>query len=317
MRAYRRWRTWTAAALLTMGVLVAGCAGDPPGPPDGTDGRSPTPTPTATGHGDVRVTASATISWGLLVSADGHVLTSSAVVEQEPGEPLEVQFPDGSTAHAQAVAADPRTRLAVIQLDAVPPGAAPAAFADRDVAAGDEVTLRNGQPPDQAPPRGAVTDPRALSGNLSMIATDLADRLGGALYQDQGEVVGILTTFATDAGGEAAGSFAVPASLARRVAEELMAGGPVAHPYLGVAVAETDEGGGAVVRDTVAGSPAAAAGLRPGDVIVEVDGRTVTDPADLVATVQAHATGDQSTITYLRGGTEQRTTVTLVPTPEG
>jgi putative serine protease PepD len=267
------------------------------------------------------VTTGHSSGWGLLLTADGHILTGADLVEDAGGEPVEVTFRDGQTVEAEPVGTDERTLLAVVRVDSVPAGAGPVEFGDSlAVAAGDPVTVRPGPAAaDRSPLPGDVTDNSALVGAVSMIQTDIeiGPGGGGLLYNDRDEIIGIVTSFTTAAGGDApAASLAVPADLAGRVADELIAGGQVAHPYLGVSV-EASDGGGAVVRQVPGDGPAAAAGLQAGDVIVDVDGSAVEDPADLVAAVQARAVGDESTITFQRGGTERTATVTLDPAPEG
>jgi putative serine protease PepD len=136
---------------------------------------------------------------------------------------------------------------------------------------------------------------------------------GGPLVDARGRVVGITTAIATT-GGQQAGNigvgFAIPIDSAARVAENLAAGRQPEHGSLGVQVTGAP-GGGALVSRVTAGSAAAGAGLRAGDVLTAVDRTQVTDGTALSAVVRAHAPGDRVTVVYTRDGDTRRATVTL------
>jgi len=161
-----------------------------------------------------------------------------------------------------------------------------------------------------------------------VIQTDAAinpGNSGGPLVNLQCEIVGINT--AKIAAVEVSGvGFAVSANIARPVIEELIEKGYVTRPYLGIslltvnsAIASqlglaTDEG--ALVTMVVSGTPASdEAGLLPGDVIIEVDGRKVTTADDVVLAIRAHEVGDIMEITYLRGTEENAVSATMMERP--
>ncbi|MBG6054696.1 putative serine protease PepD [Salinibacterium sp. CAN_S4] len=165
---------------------------------------------------------------------------------------------------------------------------------------------------------------------LSVIQTDAAinpGNSGGALLDSDGKIIGVNVAIAS-AGGSSASSqagsigvgFAIPANLAQRVADEIIATGSATHGLLGASVGDvTDEATsstesqvvGAVVKEISAGGAAAAGGLQVGDVITKLDGIPVTGKTDLTAQVRALAAGASATVTYVRDGKAAQADVTL------
>ena len=165
---------------------------------------------------------------------------------------------------------------------------------------------------------------------LSVIQTDAAinpGNSGGALLDSDGKVIGVNVAIAS-AGGSSASSqagsigvgFAIPANLAQRVADEIIANGSATHGLLGASVGDvTDEATsntqsqviGAVVKEISLGGAAAAAGLQVGDVITKLDGIPVTGKTDLTAQVRALAAGASAKVTYVRDGNASQADVTL------
>ena len=155
---------------------------------------------------------------------------------------------------------------------------------------------------------------------------------GGALVNLNGQVIGINTLVATQAepGVSAQGiGFAIAIDTAKPIADQLVATGHAVHPYLGIAYGpltpslavrlgvNTDNG--FVVGQVAPGSPAASAGLQPGDVITAVDGQPLDSESALAENLNQHKPGDSITLTVIRGGQQQNIQVTLgaAPTPGG
>lgn len=282
----------------------------------------------------VSIQAGAADGSGVVFDREGHVITNAHVVAGARGE-VGVRFSDGTSAQATVVGTDPRSDLAVVRVTGVG-DLVPATFGDSDaLRIGDQV-LAIGSPlgldgsvtsgivsakdrtialSDQ-PPHGFG---RPSVGSISgMIQTDAAinpGNSGGALVNTAGEVVGVNTAIVTDGigTGNIGVGFAIPSNRARQVADQLIAGEEIAHPYLGVSVSDGD--GGALVRQVAPGSPAAEAGLRVGDLITAFADQTVRDSDDLVAAVQSAEVGARVEITYLRGGVERVTSATLADAP--
>jgi putative serine protease PepD len=138
---------------------------------------------------------------------------------------------------------------------------------------------------------------------------------GGPLIDANGRVVGINSQIATGGNGDAnvGIGFAIPISTAKKELSALERGASVQHALLGVGTVSGR--GGAVVERVQRGSPAARAGLRPGDVIVSLAGKTVRDPAALAAAVGAHKPGETVTVGYLRHGAHRTASAKLAMHP--
>ena len=146
---------------------------------------------------------------------------------------------------------------------------------------------------------------------------------GGALVNSAGQLIGINSAIASlgSSSGSQSGSigigFAIPVNEAKNVAAQLIANGKVQHAYLGVTTADgsgsdgSDTRAGATIKSVTGNSPASAAGLQAGDVVISVDGRPVDSSLSLVAQVRAGNVGSKMSIVYLRGGKQHTATATL------
>jgi putative serine protease PepD len=269
---------------------------------------------------------------GVVLTSDGAILTNNHVVTGARGNTVRVTFNTGRTASATIVGTDPAGDLAVIKAQGVS-GLTAAKFGNSDALQPGDTVLALGSPLGL---QGSVTagivsalhrtidedaDPQNGTSAHSIgdaIQTDAAinpGNSGGPLVNTSGEVVGINTAIATSGQGQGQGGnigvgFAIPSNKAKAAADQLMKGGKVSHPFLGVQVRDGD-GGGALVAAVTSGSPAAKAGIQQGDVITKVGSKNVTGSSDLVAAVQAGKPGDQLTLTLTRDGSEKQVTVTL------
>jgi putative serine protease PepD len=288
---------------------------------------------------------------GVILSEDGQILTNNHVVAQAAdGGSLSVTFSDGTTADAEIVGRDPATDLAVIQAQDVS-GLTPATLGSSDDLNVGDTVLAIGSPLglDGSVTSGIVSaldraitlqgeesqspfggGPGGSSGAgttavIDAIQTDAAinpGNSGGALVDTSGAVVGINTAIAslaqgtTSQGGNIGVGFAIPIDTARDIAQQLVEEGSVTHAYLGVSVADTDDGAGALVAAVEEGQPAAEAGLQEGDVITRIGDTDVTDSADLTASVRANSPGDTVEVTYTRDGEEHTAEITLGELPD-
>ncbi|MEV0000703.1 trypsin-like peptidase domain-containing protein [Micromonospora sp. NPDC050980] len=272
---------------------------------------------------------------GVILSADGFVLTNNHVVASASGDTVKVVFADGKTASAKIVGTDPKTDLAVVRASGVS-GLKAAKFGDSDsMQVGDQVlalgsplglqgsvtagilsardrTISAGEGGQQQSPQGASS----ISGLLQTDAPINPGNSGGALVNTRGEVIGINTAIATagqGSNGNIGVGFAIPSNKAKDVAGKLQRGEKVSHPSLGVSV-NTAEDGGALVAAVTPGSPAESAGLQRGDVITKFGDTVINESNDLVGAVQAGKVGDRVEIQFKRNGSDEKATVTLAET---
>ncbi|MBB4760082.1 trypsin-like peptidase domain-containing protein [Amorphoplanes digitatis] len=279
---------------------------------------------------------------GVVLTADGYIVTNNHVVATAQGDTVTVIFADGKKADAKIVGTDPRTDLAVIKAEGVSGLTAAKFGSSANMQVGDTVlalgsplglegsvtegivsakdrTIRAGSDGQQAPqnpfgeeqPQQQSSGATSMSGLLQTDAPINPGNSGGALVNTNGEVIGINSAIATSGSGSGniGLGFAIPSDKARAVAEALMKGEKVSHPALGVSVTEA-EGGGALVKEVSPDSGAAKAGIEQGDVIHSVNGKAVNDSDDLVGIIQGAKVGDKVTIDFTRNG--QRQTVNAV-----
>jgi putative serine protease PepD len=276
---------------------------------------------------------------GVVLTADGFVLTNNHVVAAEGGGTVQVRTADGTLYDASVVGTDPAFDLAVLRLDGAE-DLTPATFADSDKVQVGDVAVAIGAPlglsntvtdgiisaTGRAVATGSTQDDATV---IDAIQTDAAinpGNSGGALVNGAGEVVGINTAIATVASG-APGSqsqsgnigvgFAIPGNTAQRVAKEIMETGSATRAYLGVRAQNaydgqnTEVGAGAEIVSVEPDSAAADAGLQSGDVVTAVGDRPVTTSTELTAAVRSQAPGEKVTLTVRRGGESTTVEVTL------
>ncbi|MEU8659696.1 S1C family serine protease [Actinoplanes philippinensis] len=279
---------------------------------------------------------------GVVLTADGYIVTNNHVVSTAQGSTVTVIFADGTKTSATIVGTDERTDLAVIKAENVS-GLKAATFGDSSKIEVGDTVLALGSPlglegsvtagiisakdrsiqssSEQEQPQTPwgsgqqqqqQSGPTTMTGLLQTDAPINPGNSGGALVNTNGEVIGINSAIATS--GQNTGNiglgFAIPSNKAKQVADSLMQGKKVSHPALGVSVTNA-ENGGAAVSAVVDNSAAAKAKLQRGDVVTKVDGKAIDDSDDLVAAVQAGSVGQQMTLTFTRNGAEQTVTVTL------
>jgi len=257
---------------------------------------------------------------GVVMSADGYILTNNHVVATAQSRTMTVLFTDGSRATATVVGTDPKYDLAVIKADKT--GLTAAKFgksadvrvADTVLAIGSPLGLEGSVTEGiiSAEDRTIQVQGSSMSGLLQTDAPINPGNSGGALVNTKGEVIGINSSIATDGSSEGniGIGFAIPSDRATTVSQQLIKGEPVSHPALGVRAAD-NTGGGATVAAVVSGSGADKAGLKEGDVIVKFGDATINGADDLVSAVQSHKVGDQVQVTFKRDGNTTTATVTL------
>ncbi len=263
---------------------------------------------------------SAGLGSGVIVNSDGYVLTNNHVIEA--ADEIEIALNDGRKFSARLIGRDPETDLAVlkIQADTQLPVIT---FAAADGLRVGDVVLAIGNPfgVGQTVTMGIVSalgrTHLGINTYENYIQTDAAinpGNSGGALVDNAGNLVGINTAIYSRSGGSLGIGFAIPVSLARNVLEQIIASGEVTRGWVGVEIQEiTPElaesfglGGtsGALIAGVLRGSPAEHAGIRPGDVLIAVDGKTVQDPKGMLELVAALPPGRKAEFRLRRATNE-------------
>jgi Do/DeqQ family serine protease len=256
----------------------------------------------------------ASLGSGVIVSSKGYILTNHHVVEA--ADEIEVALVDGKKLKARAVGSDPETDIAVLQVEG---GQLPAiSFGDADNLRVGDVVLAIGNPftVGQTVTMGIVS---ALGRKIGLntfenfIQTDAAinpGNSGGALIDTAGNLVGINTAIYSRSGGSLGIGFAIPASSAKQVMEQIIATGSVTRGWIGVEAQEItpeiadsfriSSTNGVLIAGVLRGGPAEKAGLKPGDILVAIEGKQVKDPNSMLNLVAALVPGKPASIRLKR-----------------
>jgi serine protease Do len=253
---------------------------------------------------------------GFVINPDGHLITNNHVVDG--ATEVRVKLSDGRELPARVVGRDPRTDLALLKVEATGLTAIPL---------GDSATLAVGEPVmaignpfglEQTVTTGIVSATGRVIGEGpydDFIQTDASinpGNSGGPLINASGQVIGINTAMFSQTGGSVGIGFAIPVNLAKPVVSQLANGGQVVRGWLGIGIQpvtpELAKGfrlpgaEGALVTSVRDDSPAARAGLKSGDVIVEYDGRKVARASELPRAVADTPVGRHVTLKIVRDG---------------
>jgi serine protease DegQ len=263
---------------------------------------------------------------GVIVSREGYILTNDHVVEGVTD--IQVTLHDGRTVPGKIVGADPDTDLAVVRVSS--PGLTPITFGQSDQARVGDMVLAIGDPfsVGQTVTMGIIS---AVGREIApanpfgrFIQTDAAinpGNSGGALVDTNGNLIGINTLIFSRSGGYQGIGFAIPVSLAKRVMEQIIETGSVTRGWFGVDVADISPElaeslglkgtRGAIVGAIERGSPAEKGGMRLGDVIVAIDGRTVPDVSSALNAIAEMAPGRTVPVKVVRRNQEVTVEVTV------
>ena len=259
---------------------------------------------------------------GFVYDTKDDIVTDQHVVAG--AQSISVKFWNGKSYDAHVVGTDASTDLAVIKVDAPSSLLQPLTLGDSSSLAVGDGVVAIGSPfgLEETVTSGIVsalhrqmTSPSGFAINDS-IQTDAAinhGNSGGPLFDTQGDVVGVTAQIESDSGGNDGVGFAIPSSTVRSVADQLISSGKAEHAYLGVSLSSASSN--AQVGSVRPGTPAATAGLKTGDVITALDGKSVASSAELESAIAAHKPGDSVSLTYTRGGKSHTVQLKLASRP--
>ncbi len=267
---------------------------------------------------------------GVIVTKDGYILTNNHVVDG--ANEVKVTLQDGREFTAKVVGRDPKSDIAVVKIDAHNLPVVPMADSEK-VQVGD-VVLAIGNPfgVGQTVTEGIVSATgrggMGIEDYENFIQTDAAinpGNSGGALVDIDGRLIGVNTAILSRTGGSQGVGFAIPSDLARTVMESLIQYGKVTRGYLGVMIQNVTpalaqefklkEPTGALIGDVLPDGPAAQAGLKDGDVVLEFNHKKVTDSRQLQFAVAETKPGTTVPVRILRNGATENLEVAIKELP--
>ncbi|PFH10367.1 serine protease DegQ [Collimonas sp. PA-H2] len=266
-------------------------------------------------RGDDSEDKQSSLGSGVIVSAQGYILTNNHVVES--ADEIEVALADGRTTTAKVVGTDPETDLAVIKIEL--PNLPAITLGRADEASVGDVVLAIGNPfgVGQTVTMGIISalgrSHLGINQFENFIQTDAAinpGNSGGALIDTNGNLLGINTAIYSRTGGSLGIGFAVPMTTAKTVMESIINTGHMVRGYIGVEpqditpeLAESfglTRKTGAIIAGVIKSGPADKAGLKPGDILVAIEGKPITDSTDMTNLIAQLQPGSKAKLTVLR-----------------
>jgi serine protease DegQ len=276
---------------------------------------------------------SSSLGSGVIVSPQGIILTNHHVIEG--ADEIEVAFADGRKRNAKLIGSDPETDIAVLKIDATDLPSPITLGKMESVQVGD-VVLAIGNPfgVGQTVTSGIVS---ALGRNQlgintfeNFIQTDAAinpGNSGGALVDTKGNLIGINTAIYSRSGGNMGIGFAIPVNTAKQVMESILTNGSVTRGWIGVEPQNLSKElaeslniplntSGVLITGVLNGGPADKAGMKPGDVLTQVNGQKVDDVVTLLNRIAQTNPGDEAKVSLLRKGKEMALQVQVGKRPK-
>ncbi|MFA7241755.1 MAG: Do family serine endopeptidase [Sulfuricellaceae bacterium] len=268
---------------------------------------------------------------GVIVSAQGYILTNQHVVDA--ADEIEVALADGRKTAAKVVGADPDTDLAVLKVELK--NLPTITFARPDQAQVGDVALAIGNPfgVGQTVTSGIVSalgrSHLGINTFENFIQTDAAinpGNSGGALVDADGNLIGVNSAIYSRSGGSQGIGFAIPVSIAKQVMEQIIQHGSVVRGWIGVEVQDITpelaesfhlpKSGGVVIAGVLRNGPADRAGIKPGDVLVEVNGNPVIDSSTMLTQIAALPPDKTATLKIIRNQTDTQVHVVIGKRPK-
>jgi putative serine protease PepD len=245
---------------------------------------------------------------GFVLDRDGDIVTNQHVVDG--ASPIELKFADGTSASAKVVGADASSDLAVVRVSGVDAAKLqPLTLADSSKAQVGNGVIAIGSPYGL---EGSVTvgvvsalgrsidspNHYTISGAIQTDAPINHGNSGGPLLDSSGDVIGVNAQIESNSGENTGVGFAIPSNTVKSVAGQIVSGGQVSHPFLGVQLSDGEAG--ATVAAVTSGGPAAGSGIQKGDVVTAIDGTAVASSDEAVSAIQSRSAGDEVTVTVRR-----------------
>ena len=268
---------------------------------------------------------------GVIASASGYILTNHHVVEG--ADEIEVALADGKKLQAKVVGTDPDTDLAVLSVSGANLPAV--TFGSSEALRVGDIVLAIGNPfgVGQTVTSGIVSalgrSGLGINTFENFIQTDAAinpGNSGGALVDSRGSLVGINTAIYSRSGGSMGIGFAIPVSTAKMVLEQIVRTGSVTRGWIGVELQEVSPAlaesfklgstGGAIIGGVLRSGPADKAGVKPGDVLLTIEGTPVTDPQSVLNVMAGLTPGASAKLKLRRQGQDLELAVTVGRRPK-
>ncbi len=284
------------------------------------------------GDQDTSPQESSSLGSGVIVSADGFILTNHHVVAA--ADQIEVALADGRKSIAHVIGSDPETDLAVIKIDL--PSPLPAiTFGHPENAQVGDLVLAIGNPfgVGQTVTMGIISalkrDHLGLNTFESFIQTDAAinpGNSGGALVDIAGDLIGVNSAIYSPNGGSLGIGFAIPATTAKKTMEQIIQTGSVTRGWIGAAIQELpqelitsfklENSGGVLITEVIRKSPAERSGIKAGDILISIDSHPIKTWNTMLDTVSNLQPGKTADIIVLRNGIEIGTKVVIGKRPK-
>jgi serine protease Do len=253
---------------------------------------------------------------GFMISADGYAVTNNHVVQD--ADEVTVTIQGGTELKAEVIGTDPKTDLALIKVKSDKPfqfvkfAETPARVGDIVMAVGNPFGLGGSVTTGIVSARGRDIGSGPYDDFLQIDASINKGNSGGPAFNLEGEVIGVNTAIFSPSGGSVGIGFAIPASVTQDVVDSLKSSGTVTRGWLGVQIQPVTEeiaeslglaeAKGAIVSDVTEGSPALAAGFKPGDTILKADSEDISDARDLAKKVARIAPNKSINVDIIRDG---------------
>jgi putative serine protease PepD len=334
---------WVAGAVAGVVLLAAGfgisrAIDDDTSPPGaGIPTAAPaaaSPVPSASGQEPAAVVAKALlptvveirhdngVGSGFVYDPNGYIMTAAHVIDG--ADQVEVRLYDGTELRGEVVGTDDLNDVGVVKVDRTGLKAAPLGIG-QDLQVG-QLAIAIGSPfgLNETVTAGIISSTDRLLEGREVIQTDAPinpGNSGGVLADRQGRVIGINSAIrpGNNSNGNVGIGFAVPIDVAAKSATAIVKGEQPQIGYLGVTPSPSATTGrdGALIQEVAPDSPAAKAGIQPGDLVVSIDGTAIENYSEMIAAIRSHRPGDEVTIGIVRGGNETTVTATLTERPAG